>query len=116
MKPANLSIIIIPPVNIGLTIITKLEIDLTHINYGLDIKTKTYKSKIRSDFSEIEVAQIFSSLDKMILSPSGLKNDFMYFAKEINYLAKDYLMTFCINKYEIHAAGIITLYQIRKKI
>jgi hypothetical protein len=33
MKPVSLSEIKIPPVNIGLSLITKLEIDLIHVNY-----------------------------------------------------------------------------------
>lgn len=114
MKPSNLSIIEITPINIGLTVIKKLEIDLCHINYGLNEITKDYNKKARSNFTELEVTYIFNTLDGFFLSPSGIHETYMYFAQEIDYLKKDYLLVFCIDKKSIHTAGVITLYKIKK--
>lgn len=113
MKPTNLSIIVIPPVSIGITIVEKLEIDLTHINYGLDPETKKYKKKARSNFSEIEVANIFESFNGFFLSPSGKKDNYLYFAYRVEYHKREYMLAFCINKESIKTAGIITLYKIK---
>lgn len=109
-----MSEITISPVNIGLAVITKLEIDLVHVNYGLESKTKKYRIKARSNFSEIEVANIFSALDGFFLNPSGKKGDYLYFDYKIIYLKKIFMLAFCINRYSTKTAGIITLYKIRK--
>lgn len=113
MKPTNLAIVTIPPVNIGIILINTLEIDLTHVNYGLDSNTKKYASKARSNFSEIEIANIFGSLDGFFLSPSGKKDDYLYFAYEIKYQKKNHMLVFCVSKNSIHTAGIISLYKIK---
>lgn len=114
MRPSSLSEITIPPVNIGLTIIRKLEIDLVHINHGLDSKTKNYRAKARSNFSEIEVANVFNSLDGFFLNPTGKKDDYLYFACKVKYLRKYHMLVFCVSKKSIQVAGVISLYKIRK--
>lgn len=113
MKPTNLSVVKISPVSIGLTAVTTLEIDLNHINYGYDKETKSYRKKIRSHFSEIEVAQIFSLLNNYVVAPVGKQDDYLYFAEEIEYMKKTYLIAFCIDRNDIKTAGIITLYKIK---
>lgn len=111
MKPESLSVVKIPPVNIGVSLITKLEIDLAHVNYGLDSKTKKYKTKARSNFSEVEIANVFNSLDGFFVNPAGKKDDYLYFATQIEYQKRDYMLAFCINKNSIQTAGIITFYK-----
>lgn len=113
MKPTNLSLVTIPPVDIGLTKITKLEIDMFHVNYGIDKETKIYQKKARSNFTEIEIANIFSSFDGFFLSPSGKKDNFLYFANQIEHMKKNYMIVFCVDKNATQAAGIITLYKIK---
>lgn len=113
MKPTSLSEIKISPANIGIALITKLEIDLVHVNYGLDCNTKKYKGKARSNFSEVEIANIFSSLEGLFLNPTGKKDEYLYFAYNIKYLKKFHLLAFCIHKNSINTAGIITLYKIK---
>lgn len=117
MKPTNLCVILIHPVNIGLTLITKLEIDLTHINHGLDHKTKRYKKSRSSNFSEIEIeiANIFYTLDGFFLNPLGKKDDYLYFDYEMEFLISNYKLAFCIHKQSIQTAGIITFYKIKTK-
>ena len=63
IKPHDLTLIKIDPVNIGLTIIAYLEIDLNHINYGLDISKKTYNKKARSNFTDLDIVHIFDELN-----------------------------------------------------
>jgi hypothetical protein len=115
MKPQNLTEVRIPTVNIGIALISKLEIDLTHVNYGLDTETKKYKNKARSNFSELEIANIFCSLDGFVMNPSGKKDDYLYFAYEIEYQRKSYMIAFCIGKNSRQTAGIITLYATQNK-
>jgi hypothetical protein len=115
MKPANLSVITIHPINIGLTVITRLEIDLIHINHGLDPKTKVYRKNARSFLTEIEVANIFGMLDTFYLSSTDKKGDYLYFSELIIYVGKTYNISFCINRNNINTAGIITLYMIKKR-
>lgn len=112
MKPESLSVIKIPSVNIGLALISKLEIDLTHVNYGLD-KSKNYRKIARSNFSEVEIADIFNSLDGFFLNPTGKKDNYLYFSFEINYQKNNYMLTFCISINSTDTAGIITLYKIK---
>lgn len=111
MKPTNLSIVKISPVSIGIATITTLEIDLNHINYGYDKETKNYRKKVRSHFTEIEVAQIFSLLNGYFVAPVGKQDDYLYFAEEIEYMKKSYLIAFFIERNDIKTAGIITLYK-----
>ena len=113
MKPTNLAVVKISPVSIGIATITTLEIDLSHINFGYDKETRIYKQKARSNFSEIEVAQIFSLLNDYFLMPVGKQDDYLYFAEKIEYMKKPYLIAFCIEKNDIKTAGIITLYKIK---
>lgn len=115
MKPANLSMVSISPVSIGLTVITKFEIDMIHINHGIDKGTKNYKLKARSNFSELEVANIFSLLDGYFLTPSGKQDNYLYFAHQISYIKRNYILAFCIDKNAIQTAGIITLYKIKNQ-
>ena len=115
MKPSDLCEITITPVNIGISLITKLEIDLTHINFGLDNKTKKYRVKRRSSFSEVEIANVFSLLEGFFLNPIGKKEDYLYFALEIEYQKKVYMLAFCINKNSIQTAGIITFYKLKSE-
>lgn len=113
MKPTNLSVVKISPVSLGITTISTLEIDLNHINYGYDKETKSYKKKIRSAFNEIEVAYIFSLLNDCFLEPVGKQDNYLYFAEEIEYMKKPYLIAFCIERNDPRTAGIITLYKIK---
>ena len=115
MKPTNLSVVEISPVFIGITTITTLEIDLNHINHGYDKETKSYKKKSRSSFNEIEVANIFSLLNEYFLTPVGKQGSYLYFAEEIEYMKKSYLIAFCIERNSTQTAGIITLYKTRTR-
>ena len=115
MKPTNLSTIVIPPVDIGLAIITKLEIDLAHVNHGLEQLTKSYRSISRSNFSEVEVANIFSNLNGFFIRSSGKSGEYLYFTYVLEYLTKNYLLIFCVHKLTTDTAGIITLYQVKKR-
>jgi len=112
MKPQNLSKVKTNPINIGLTVITNLEIDLTHINYGLDKSKKTYNKKARSKFTELEIAQIFHQLDGFYLNPTGKLDNYLYFSLEINFNHDAYFLVFCIDKNNQDTAGIITLYRV----
>lgn len=73
MKPANLSMVSISPVSIGLMV------------------------------------------DGYFLTPSGKQYNYLYFAHQISYLKKNYLLAFCVDKNAIQTAGIITLYKIKNQ-
>jgi hypothetical protein len=112
MKPKNLTFVKIEPVNIGIALIKNLEIDLDHINHGLDISKRAYNKKARSSFTEIEIAHIFNQLDGFNLNPSGKIEKYLYFAQEIDFEENNFFLVFCINTNAQQTAGIITLYRI----
>ena len=115
MKPSDLVTIEIASVEIGLFLISRLEIDLRHINYGLDKVSKNYKKNARSNFNEYEVAKIFSELDGFFLSANGIQDNFLYYAVELEFFKIDYVLVFCIDYKNPSTAGIITLYKSKKR-
>ncbi len=60
MKPANLVTCLIRPTWINSYLVKRIEIDLRHINYGLN-RLKGYSSKARSNFTLEEIVLFFES-------------------------------------------------------
>jgi hypothetical protein len=59
MKPADLILRSIRPTIINSYVIEKVEIDLKHVNYGLDPK-KGYGGKARSNFEAEDLVRFFN--------------------------------------------------------
>jgi len=112
MKPKELEKIKIRPTLINDYLITQIEVDLLHINHGLD-KSKNYKKKARSHFTIRDVASLFESLTGTELVPST-HDGYEYFVVENNFFNDDrlYRMIFCIEQKNNATSGIITFYRI----
>ena len=114
MKPANLVLCSIRPTSINSYLVEKIEIDLKHINYGLDSK-KGYGQKARSNFKAEDIIKFFEALN-------GLEADFEadgywhYFIVDKLFFKekKKYRMVFCIDRREPSITGIITFFQIKR--
>jgi len=114
MKPNNLTNRSIRPTTINSYLIEKIEVDLKHINHGLDPK-KGYGSKARSTFGMNEVAQFFESLDGLEAS-SEIDGNWEYFVVDKPFFEKKkkYRMVFCIDLREPNVSGVITFFEIKR--
>ena len=116
MKPAELIVVAIEPVRIGYFVVTTLEIDLNHVNYGLDPKTKKNRVYSRSNHTAEFIADLFGFLSIMVgLYPSAYENDFFYFSETIETNGKFFSITFCVDEKNPSTAGIITLYRVNPR-
>lgn len=116
MKPENLTKINISTTKINGYAIKKLEIDLTHINYGLN-KKKELNTKPRSHFTVQDVVSIFESLDGVIFEPER-DEEYEYFMidRVFTIHKKKLKLVFCIEILTPDTAGVITLYVLKKGI
>ena len=105
-KPSGLeSIIFEPPVEFNGVKISKVEVDLIHINYGKNVKIK------RSEFSLKEIKEIIkSNLDELDLDPVNEDGTHFYFAFELDINNRQFRLIFCWDKNDL-SLGIITLYR-----
>lgn len=116
MKPQGLSVVKIEPVKIGTLFINKLEIDLKHINYGLDPKTKSFRKKARSNFTIDEVVKVFQLLEGVALEPTLINENYAYFSSEVYpfWVKKWFRLIFCVEHKKTKVAGVITFYRVKK--
>ena len=117
MKPLNLDIVKIHPISVGDFIINKLEIDLNHVNYGLDPKTKTFRKRARSKLTVEEVIRMFHLVDGIVIGPTTISDGYAYFSSEVYpfWLKSWFRLIFCVELNKPRTAGVITVYQIKKK-
>lgn len=117
MKPSDLDIVKIHPITVGDFLINKLEIDLKHVNYGLDPKTKAFNKRIRSKITVEEVIRLFLLLDGITIKPTSILNGYAYFSSEVYpfWLKSWFRLIFCVELNSPKTAGVITVYQIKKK-
>ena len=117
MKPLNLDIVKIHPITVGDFIINKLEIDLKHVNYGLDPKTKDFRKRARSKLTVEEVIRLFQLLDGNVIGPTTISDGYAYFTSEVYpfWLKSWFKLIFCVELNNPKTAGVITVYQIKKK-
>ncbi len=117
MKPLNLDITNIHPIKVGNFVINKLEIDLRHVNYGLDPKTKDFRKRARSQLTLEEVIKLFQLLDGLEIGPSTISEGYAYFSSEVYpfWLKCWFKLIFCIELNNSKTAGVITVYQVKKK-
>jgi hypothetical protein len=114
MKPADLVTCLIRPTWINSYLVKRIEVDLRHINYGLD-RSKDYGSKARSSFMLEDVVLYFESLNSVEIN-SEREGDWEYFVVDKVFFEKNkkYRIVFCINKKSPHISGIITLFQVMR--
>lgn len=116
MRPFELVVVEIPFVVLGNYEFNKLEIDLRHINYGLDPKTKEFRKKARSKFSIEEVIRIFQLLDGLVIEEASRSNGYIYFALEVYilWLKAWFKVIICVAEASPKTAGVITIYRIKE--
>lgn len=117
MKPLSLAVVKIEPMKIGNFSVDRLEIDLRHINHGLDPKTKKFRIRPRSNLSTDEVIMIFRLLDNVVIEPTSISGGHAYFSSEVYpfWLKSWFRLIFCIELKTPKTAGVITIYQIKRK-
>lgn len=112
MKPENLISKSIKETRINDYVINLVEIDLKHINYGLD-DNRNYREERRSNLQIADIISFFESLSDVDLDCDS-DDAFDYFVVEKTFFtpAKLYRMVFCIEKKLPTTSGIITMFQI----
>ncbi|MDH4467952.1 MAG: hypothetical protein QE271_07830 [Bacteriovoracaceae bacterium] len=116
MKPGGLILRSIRPTIINSFVIERIEIDLKHINYGLDPK-KGYGQKARSTFVIEDIIRFFESLNGMEIE-FNFDDGWEYFVVDKSFFDKMiiYRMVFCIDHKEPSICGIITFFQIKRGV
>lgn len=114
MKPHGLVRCSINPTWINYYFIREIEVDLRHINYGLD-HVKVYSEFPRSDFQIGDIQIFFESLSYLAFVPDKVE-DWEYFVTEKRFFDKNKIhkIVFCINQTQPHVAGIITLFRLKR--
>lgn len=98
---------------------TKARIEIDHVNFGLDPKTKELNKKKRSDFSPKEVTEFLLELDGLDLIPAKMDEGFKFFALELlcpikgKDFGKKFRLIFTTVKNDPGVIGTITLYRIK---
>lgn len=117
MKPLCLEVIEIDPIALGTFKISKVEIDLMHVNYGLDPLTKKVKTKSRSNLTSLEIINLFRLLDGIFIEPTSKDDNYLYFAQDLYaFWSKNWFrLVFCIEIQVPSTARIITIYQLKQK-
>ena len=115
MKPAELVICSIRPTQINSYLITKIEVDLRHINYGLD-EQRGYGKKARSHFKIDDIILFFESLNNLEIG-SEKDETWEFFAVDKIFFdqKKKYRIVFCIDQRNPQMGGIITLFQVQRR-
>lgn len=113
MKPSGLECIEIGETVINGSIIERLEVDLRHVNYGLDDQ-QNYRNRARSSFSITDMAHVFHSLHGCNINPVK-SSGYQYFVVEKDFFCdgRIFKIVFCIHESESNVAGIITFYRQR---
>jgi hypothetical protein len=114
MKPADLILRSVRPTIINSYVIEQIEIDMKHVNYGLDPK-KGYGRKARSSFEAEDLIRFFESLNGLEVG-SETDGEWEYFIVEKPFFdkKKKYRMVFCIDRKWPSTTGIITFFQIKR--
>ncbi len=115
LKPSEVKIKRIKKTKINDYKIIKLEIDLKHINYGLD-GNREYRKKKRSNFSVSDIVKFFLSLDGLELEFDS-DDSYYYFLVDRDFFSdkQKYRMVFCIERNRPTTSGVITLFQVKKE-
>lgn len=95
-------------------------IELDHINYGLDSKTKTLNKKRRSQFSVKDVEKFIMELDGEDIAPTNRNKTISYFDIRINcpivrnFYQEEFLMFFDLDSRKPDEIHVITMFRSRR--
>ena len=103
--PKDVITVSIRPIIVNDRIISKVIIDMRHINYG---KNGLFP---RSSHDLDSIVKLIFELHEESFEPNNSKDGFTYFSEVINYLGKTYKIVFCIPDQQ-NWLGIITLFRI----
>jgi hypothetical protein len=98
---------------------SKALVEIDHVNYGLDPKTKFLSKTKRTNFSPADVGQFLLELDGTELVSRKVDEDFSYFAIELmcpvkgSEFGKKFRLIFTTSKSDEGVIGTITLYRVR---
>lgn len=96
--------------------VTKAIIELDHINYGLNPKTKLLNTKKRTDFANKDIEKFILMLDGEDLAPERYEKSylvFMHFIKcpvEGKFKGKEFIMIFKTDYHHNDEIHTVTLY------
>lgn len=96
--------------------VTTAIIELDHINYGLNSKTKCLNTKKRSNFSNKDIENFIIMLDGEDLAPERYEKSyliFMHFIKcpvEGKFKGKEFIMIFKTDYHHSNQIHTVTLY------
>ena len=114
MKPKDLIRCSIRPTIINSYLIKEIEVDLKHINYGLNLE-KGYGIDARSNFDMTDIARFFESLHQIEINSVPDENWEYFVVDKSFFCKKKYRMVFCIDRNEPNTSGIITFYGIKRR-
>ena len=116
MKPNDLINKKVSPTRINKYVISHIEVDLKHINYGLD-KDKGYGIKARTHFKIEDIVVFFESLYQLEIEPETDENwEYYIVTKKFFGLKKKFRMVFCIDKEKPNTSGVITLFEVTRGV
>jgi hypothetical protein len=96
----------------------KARIEIDHINFGINKKTKKLNPSRRSRFSPEDICEFLILIDGMELAPVDEDSRFSYFVVELDcpvkgsFFGRTFRMVFTVLKSEKEVIGIITLFRI----
>jgi hypothetical protein len=98
---------------------TKASIEIDHVNYGLNLKTKELNVAKRSDFTPADVCQFLLELDGIDIVRGKVEEGFNYFVLELlcpvqgKHFEKKFRLIFTTTKNDPGVIGTITLYRVK---
>lgn len=113
MKPTELIKSKIKPTKINDFVVTVIEVDLKHINHGLDKEGK-YNKKQRSQFKIEEIVGFFESLHNSELESDEDEHWEYFVINKTFFKDKKFRMVFCIDRLAPNFSGVITFFEITR--
>ena len=98
---------------------TKASIEIDHINYGLNFKTKKLNVTKRSEFTAEDVCQFLLEIDGMEISPVKVSDAFIFYSLELRCpvrgksFDKKFRIVFTTTMIDPCLIGTITLYRVK---
>lgn len=100
--------------------IRRAVIELDHINYGLNSKTKLLNKKKRSQFSVKDVEKFIMELDGEDIAPTNKNRTVFYFDVRVNcpilrnFYQEEFLMFFDLDSRKSDEIHVITMFRSRR--
>lgn len=112
-------VVISRPITFNEELYTKARIEIDHVNYGLDTKTKELNKIRRSHLSIADVCQFILELDGVELVAGQKDKELFFYALEMfcpvdgNDFGKRFRLIFTTTKNDPGVIGTITLFRVR---